>query len=107
MPRPILLAQDMPEPFERSGFAHPTRRELRIERRSGALAGLIATAALAAGTAVAATVVSIGIARASAAGTLLENEGGVFAIALLLGLVFAGMGGLTVWMLPGERTARE
>ncbi len=93
----------MTQPYERTGFEHPTRRQLRDERRSGALAELIATAALALSTIVAATVVSIGIARASAAGALLENEGSVFAIALLLGLVFIGMSGIGVLMLPGSR----
>ncbi len=92
---------------DRGGFQHPTRRELRGERRSGALAGLIATAALAVSTVVAAIVVSIGFARASAADALLDNEGGIFAIALLLGLLFAGMGGISMLMLPGDRTAQR
>ena len=101
MERAILRKHGMNAPLERNGFVHPTRREIRHGRRSGALAGLIATTALAVCTAVAATVVSIGIARASAASSLVENESSVFAIALLLGLAFVGMGGITVLMLPG------
>jgi hypothetical protein len=70
------------------GFEHPTAVERTDERKSGALAGLIASAALAIGTIVAATAVSIGIARADGVGGLIENEGGLFLIALLLGVLF-------------------
>jgi hypothetical protein len=104
MDNSIVSRPDMTLPSGRNGFEHPTRSQVRNERRSGALAELIATAALALSTIVAATVVSIGIARASA-GALLENEGGIFAVSLLLGLVFIGMGGITVLMLP--RSQRE
>ena len=31
---------------------------------------------------------------------MIDNEGGLFAIALLLGLLFLGMGGLTILSLP-------
>jgi hypothetical protein len=50
--------------IDRVGFAHPTRRQQARARRSAALAGLIAVVALVASLAVAATAVSIGIARA-------------------------------------------
>jgi heme/copper-type cytochrome/quinol oxidase subunit 3 len=68
-----------------------------------AAAELIASIGLAVSTLVAATVVSIGIARADVASNVIDNESGVFAIALLLGLLFIGMGGLTFLSLPHHR----
>ena len=44
----------------------------------------------------AATVVSVGIARANVADNVIDNEGSLFAVALVLGLLFIGMGGLTI-----------
>jgi hypothetical protein len=65
-----------------------------------ALAELVTSLALAASTLIAATVVSIGIARADVAGNVIDNEGGLFVVALVLGLLFIGMGGLTILSLP-------
>jgi hypothetical protein len=65
-----------------------------------ALAELVASLALAASTLIAATVVSIGIARADVASNVIDNEGGLFVVALVLGLLFIGMGGLTILSLP-------
>jgi hypothetical protein len=90
----------MPTPIDGSGFAAPTDRALGHERRHVALASLIASAALAFATIVVATVVSVGIARADVVGNVIDNEGGLFAVALLLGLLFIGMGGLTILTLP-------
>ena len=86
--------------IEGAGFAAPSGHELGNERRTVALAALIATVALAISTIVAATVVSVGIARASVASNVIDNEGSLFAVALLLGLLFIGMGGLTILTLP-------
>jgi len=61
---------------------------------------LVASVALALSTLIAATVVSVGIARADVASNVIDNESGVIAIALLLGLLFIGMGGLTILSLP-------
>jgi hypothetical protein len=36
-------------------------------------------------------------------GNVIDNEGGLFAIALLLGVLFIGLGGLTVLSLPHNR----
>ena len=47
--------------------------------------------------------VSVGIARADVAGNVIDNESGLFAIALLLGLLFIGMSGLTILSLPHGR----
>src|SRR5471030_8175 len=82
--------------IEDPGFTAPAGRHLGHERRTVALAALIASAALAVSTLVAATVVTIGIAYASVADGVIDNEGGLFAAALLLGLIFIGIGGFTI-----------
>ena len=93
--------------IEDTGFTAPSNRTLGNERRTVALAELVATAALAFATLVAATVVSVGIARADVAGNIIDNEGGLFAISLLLGLLFIGMGGLTILTLPAHAPKRS
>jgi len=88
---------------EAAGFTPPKSRTLGSEQRTAALAELLATAALAISTLVVATVVSIGIARADVASNVIDNEGGLFAVALLLGLLFIGMGGVTILSLPHHK----
>jgi hypothetical protein len=83
-----------------TGFMAPANRTLGSENRSVALAELVASLALVLSTLIAATAVSIGIAHADVAGNVIDNEGGVFAIALVLGLLFIGMGGLTILSMP-------
>ncbi len=83
----------MNTPTEGTGFITSTE-QLGQERGSVAIASLVASAVLALCTIVAATVVSVGIARANAADSVIDNEGGLFAIALLLGLLFIGIGGI-------------
>jgi len=83
------------------GFEGLTRRERTAGRL--ALTELVATLALALCTAVAATAVSIGIARADSITSVVDNDAGMFGVALLLGLLFVGMGGLTALMLPSTR----
>jgi hypothetical protein len=56
---------------------------------------LIITAALALSTVVAVTAVSIGIARADVIGAVSKGDGAPFAIALIIGLLFAAMGSIT------------
>lgn len=87
---------------ENSGFGPPCGRTLGRERRTVMLAELIATIGLAVSTIVAATVLSVGIARASVPGGIIDNEGGLFGVALLLGLVFIALGGFAV--LPNDKT---
>jgi len=90
-----------------SGFTAPNGRTLGNERRTVALAELIAIVGLALSTIVAATVVSVGIARANVVGNVIDNEGSLFTIALLLGLIFIAMGGLTIFTLPGHKPKRH
>jgi hypothetical protein len=82
----------MPNRIENTGFSPPARRPLGNERRGAALAQLVATIALALATIVVATVVSAGIARADTIDGVVGNEGNLFAISMLLGLVFIGIG---------------
>ncbi len=83
-----------------AGFSPPPDHALGKERRTVAFAELIASLGLALSTLVAATVVSIGIARADVVGDVIDNEGGLFVVALVLGILFIGMGGLTILSLP-------
>jgi hypothetical protein len=98
----------MPKPIETNGFTHPADHALGRVRRTVALAQLLATVGLALSTIVAVTVVSIGVARASVAGNVIDNEGSVFTVALVLGVVlFIAMSGLTAFMLPGHRPKKH
>jgi hypothetical protein len=86
-----------------AGFTSPAGRTLGTERLTTVFAELVATIGLALSVLVAATVVSIEVARADVAANVIDNESGLFAIALLLGLLFIGMGGLTALSLPHPR----
>lgn len=63
------------------------------------LALIVTTIALVVSLVIAATAVSIGIARADTLVPIAESGGGRFALAILLGLVIAAMGGLTAAMV--------
>ncbi|HVV62418.1 MAG TPA: hypothetical protein VHD14_11750 [Pseudolabrys sp.] len=91
--------------FHQAGFTPPTERPLGNERRTIVTAEIVAAVALAICTALAAIVVSIGIAEANPAGAVIDNEANLFAIALLLGLLFIGMGGFTA-ILPTRKHKR-
>jgi hypothetical protein len=78
------------------GFETPNRRE-PSRRWAGASLELLASTALVVSTVVAATVVSIGMARADVPGTSTVGDPS-FALAMLLGLVLGGWGWLTVLM---------
>jgi len=93
----------MRQHIEDSGFIAPYGHALGQERRTVALAALIATATLAFSTVVVATVVSVGIARANVAGNVIDNEGGLFAVALILGVLFIGLGGLSFLTMSGHK----
>jgi len=86
-----------------AGFMPPTERKLGTEQHRSAFAALLASLALVLSTIIAATAVSIGIARADVAGNVIDNEGSLFAIALVLGLLFIGVGGLTILSMPHPR----
>ena len=90
----------MRTPIENTGFTPPPP----ANRRSAAFVELIASAGLVLATVVTVTVVTVGVARANVADGVIGNEGSVFAIALVLGLAFIGIGGLT---LPGSRPKKH
>jgi hypothetical protein len=85
---------------DRAGFDHRPLHQETAQQRS-ALA-LIASMALAISTAVAATVVSIGIARAEILGSVANGTNRPVAVAVLIGVVLAGMGGLTAMVTRHE-----
>jgi hypothetical protein len=88
-----------------AGFAPPATRPLGTDRRTLAFVELITTAGLMVGTVIAAIVVTAGIARADVGSDVIGNEGSLFAIALVLGLVFIGIGGFS--LLPRGRRHRH
>jgi hypothetical protein len=89
-----------------NGFSPPAGTALGVVRRYAALAELVAIAALAASTILVATVVSVGIARADVGSGVIDQDGSVFAIALVLGVLFIGIGGFAI--LPqGDRRPRH
>ena len=92
--------------IESTGFTPPTGRILGRERRTVAVAELVATIALALGTVVAVTAVSVGIARANVVSNVVGHESSLFGIALVLGLLFIIMGGITA-LPPGPRTRKN
>ncbi len=87
--------------IENTGFRAPAGHKLGRERRIVVFAELVAGVALAISTVVVATVLSVGIARANVAEGVVGHEGSLFGIALLLGLIFIGLGGIS--MLPGDK----
>lgn len=91
--------------IENTGFRAPAGHPLRRERRTAAFAELVAGVALALSTVVVATVLSVGVARANVAEGVIGNEGSLFGIALLLGLIFLGLGGLSA--LAGDKQERR
>lgn len=91
----------MRTPTANNGF-RPVR-PLGRQRRSATFAELVATVGLTLSTLVAVTVVSAGIARAEVATSIIDNESGLFALALVIGVVFLAMGGLTLLSLPGHK----
>jgi hypothetical protein len=96
----------MSNSLENSGFAAPVDRALVSERRGLVLAELATIGGLVASTIVAATVITMGVARAAVADGVIDNEGGLFAVALLLGLIFIGIGGFS--LLPSrEKQSRH
>lgn len=77
------------------GFHHPDRNARPLTKRKLALAHLLMTAVLVICIVVAVTAVAIGSARAETLSALAQGREGVVPLALLAGLVLAGMGGIT------------
>jgi hypothetical protein len=88
------------------GFASPINDQCFSKRRNDGIE-LLATVALVVCLIIAATAVSIGMARAQAFGAVADNDGAPVAIALFLGLLLVGMGGLTGLAVRERRTPSE
>jgi hypothetical protein len=89
----------MPEPFKNAGFAVPQGSAVVRESRAAALAAI---AGLTISTVIAVTAITVGAAHAGVVDGVVDNEGSVFAVALVLGLVFIGVGGFSL-LPPGRR----
>ena len=90
--------------IDRVGFQTPGSRAQK--KRRLAFAELIMSAALVLCIAVAATAVSIGIARAGALGAAASDDNPI-ARAALIGIIIAGMGGFTAATTARERGPRR
>ena len=89
------------------GFASPVTEKNFAKRRHAGIE-LLATMALAVSLVISATAVSIGMARAQAIGAVVrDNNGAPLAIAIVLGLLLAGMGGLTAIAARERRSSRQ
>ena len=76
------------------GFHHPDRNARPLTKRKLALAHLLMTAALLICIVVALTAVAIGTARAETFNALAQGREGFVPIAVLIGLLMAGTGGI-------------
>jgi hypothetical protein len=85
-----------------TGFIVPQNRPIYGETR---LVELATVAALVVSTVVAFGAITVGVAHAGVADGVVGNEGSLFTVALVLGLIFIGIGGLSI--LPPRRTRRH
>ena len=88
------------------GFASPVTEQSFSKRRHAGIE-LLATVALAISLVIAATAVSIGMARAQAIGAVSHSDGTPFAIAVFVGLLMAGMGAFTAIAARSRQTERD
>jgi hypothetical protein len=95
----------MRKDLDNSGFTAPSGRS--VGRLSVALTELIAIVGLVLSTIIAATAVTVGMAHADVVGNVIDNEGSLFTIALLLGMIFIGVGGYSALTLPLRRTKKH
>lgn len=85
-----------------TGFTAPQGRPLNRYTR---MVELAAAAGLVLSTVVALTAITVGAAHAGVVDGVVGNEGSVFTVALLLGLLFIAIGGLS--LMPSSRTRRH
>ena len=88
------------------GFASPVSTK-RITRCRILGVELFATLALVVCLIIAATAVSIGMARAQALATIDRHDHTPFTVALFFGALMAGMGGLTAMVAGDRQTPRD
>jgi hypothetical protein len=87
-----------------SGFSAPHDRPVDGQTR---LVELAAIAGLAISTVVAVTAITVGVAHAGVADGVIGNEGSLFTVALVLGLLFVAIGGLSLLPPGGLRRHRH
>lgn len=78
------------------GFQHPVRNLRRLMARQIAITELLMTIALVVCIAVALTAVSFGRARADTLSEIVDGRDGALAVATLLAILIAGMGGVAL-----------
>ncbi|HZL32248.1 MAG TPA: hypothetical protein VFC54_14480 [Pseudolabrys sp.] len=98
------MRQSVSQSIRSTGFAAPHRRAVAGQSRFVELATI---AGLAISTVVAFTAITVGAAHASVADGVIGNEGSLFTISLLLGLIFIGIGGLSILPQGGKRRHRH
>lgn len=91
--------------IDRTGFT-PRRWERAHGQRSTAVAQLITSAALVLSIAVAATAVSIGIARADGLAAVANDPSAHIAAAIVIAVVLVGTVGLTAFISRGRARAK-
>jgi len=77
------------------GFQHPVRNARPLTKRKIAFAHLFMIAALVICIVIAVTAVTFGMARADTLNNVTDGREGLLPLVLLIGLLLAGMGGIT------------
>lgn len=77
------------------GFHHPDRNARPLTKRKLAVAHLLMTAVLVICIVIAVTAVAIGSARADTFSLLAQGREGIVPLAVLIGILLAGLGGVT------------
>jgi hypothetical protein len=96
----------MTELSGKAGFASPNAGRRGTRCRILGIE-LFATLALVVSLLVAATTVTIGVARAQSSANFGTNDHAQYAVALFFGAVMAGMGGLTAMVTSDRQTPRD
>jgi small-conductance mechanosensitive channel len=78
----------------RIGFHHPDRNARPLTKRKLVVAHLLMTAVLVICIVIAVTAVAIGSARADTFGLLVQGRDGIAPLAILIGILAAGIGGV-------------
>jgi small-conductance mechanosensitive channel len=87
------------------GFHHPDRNARPLTKRKLAVAHLLMTAVLVICIVIAVTAVAIGSARAETMSALAQGREGVVPLALLIGLLLAGIGGMAAVIVRNPQPA--
>jgi hypothetical protein len=89
------------------GFQHPVRNARPLTKRKIAFAQLIMIAALVVCIVIAVTAVTFGMARADTLNSMADGREGLLPLVLLIGLLLAGMGGITAVITSDAQPRRN